>query len=136
MILSHKSVLLFSHPRHQSTFVILTASGIADCFAEILEFMAFIKLRISHRDLHRPYEIPLGTFGVCCLLLPPAAFVILLAAFSSWTTWVVSGVALLFGWGLYPGLQLAKRRQWCAFRPMTLHEGDAGEAERSALYGE
>ncbi|CAN0060351.1 unnamed protein product, partial [Hapterophycus canaliculatus] len=78
--------------------------------------MAFIKLRISHRDLHRPYEIPLGTLGVCLLLLPAACFVVLLAAFSSPTSWAVSGVGLLIGWGLYPGLQLAKRRQWCEFR--------------------
>lgn len=108
----------------------------ADCFAEILEFMAFIKLRISHRHLHRPYEIPLGTAGVCFLLLPPAGFVVLLAAFSSGVTWVVSGGVLLIGWAIYPGLQLAKRRQWCEFRAVTLYEGDAVGAERAALYGD
>lgn len=97
--------------------------------------MAFIKLRVSHADLHRPYEIPLGTLGVCLLLLPAAAFVVLLAAFSSPIAWVVSGGALLIGWGLYPGLQLAKRRQWCEFRAVTLNEGDLVGAERSALYG-
>lgn len=97
----------------------------ADCFAEILEFMAFIKLRISHGDLDRPYEIPLGTIGVCLMLLPAAGFVLLLATFSSTTTWVVSGAVLLVGWGLYPGLQLARRRQWCEFRASTLYEGGA-----------
>lgn len=109
----------------------------ADCFAEILEFMAFIKLRISHRDLHRPYEIPLGTVGVCVMLLPPAVFVVLLAAFSSGTTWAVSAGALLIGWAIYPCLQLAKRRQWCEFRATTLYEGEgACGAERTALYGD
>eukprot|EP00903_Cladosiphon_okamuranus_P008709 g8343.t1 len=106
------------------------------CFAEILEFMAFIKLRMSHRDLHRPYQIPLGTVGVCLLLLPPAVFVVLLASLSSWTTWIVSGGALLAGWAIYPCLQLAKRRQWCKFRVTTLYEGDAVGAERAALYGD
>lgn len=98
--------------------------------------MAFVKLRISHRDLHRPYEIPLGTVGVCFLLLPPAVFVILLATFSSGVTWIVSGGVLLIGWATYPCLQLAKRRQWCEFRTTTLHEGDAVVAERVALYGD
>lgn len=87
--------------------------------------MAFIKLRISHGDLNRPYEIPLGTVGVCLMLLPAAGFVLLLATFSSWTTWIVSGVVLFVGWGLYTGLQLARRRQWCEFRASTLYEGDA-----------
>lgn len=96
----------------------------ADCFAEILEFTAFIKLRVSHGDLNRPYEIPLGTVGVSLMLLPAAGFVLLLGAFSSGTTWVVSGIVLLVGWGLYPGLQLARRRQWCEFRASTLYEGD------------
>ncbi|CBJ26061.1 conserved unknown protein [Ectocarpus siliculosus] len=105
------------------------------CFAEILEFVAFIKLRVSHRDMHRPYEIPLGTVGVCLLLLPAASFVLLLAAFSSVITWVVSGVALLIGVGLYPGLLLAKREKWCEFRSATRYEGDVDGADNAPLYG-
>lgn len=98
----------------------------ADCFAELLEFAAFVKLRVSHRDLHRPYVIPLGTVGVSLLLLPAAIFVVVLASFSSGLTWVVSGVTILIGWGLYPALQFAKRRQWCEFRPMTPYESVVG----------
>lgn len=97
--------------------------------------MAFVKLRVSHRDMHRPYEIPLGTVGVCLLLLPAASFVLLLAAFSSGITWIVSGVALLIGLGLYPGLLLAKREQWCEFRSATRYEGDVDGPDRSPLYG-
>lgn len=106
-----------------------------DCFAEILEFVAFIKLRVSHRDMHRPYEIPLDTVGVCLLLLPATSFVLLLAAFSSVITWVVSGVALLIGVGLYPGLLLAKREKWCEFRSATRYEGDVDGADNAPLYG-
>jgi len=96
----------------------------ADCFAELLEFAAFIKLRISHRDMYRPYEIPLGTVGVCMLLLPASVFVIILMSLSSRLTWIVTGVAILIGWALYPGLRLANRRKWCVFRATTLYEGD------------
>lgn len=122
----------------QSTLVNVDVSYDApDCFAEVLEFMAFIKLRISHRDLHRPYEIPLDTVGVCFLLLPAAVFVVLLATLSSRTTWIVSGGALVVGWAIYPCLQLAKRRQWCEFRATTLYEGgDAVGAERATLYSD
>lgn len=108
----------------------------ADCFAELLEFAAFVKLRISHRDLYRPYEIPLGTVGVCILLLPAAVFVALLAVFSSALTWGVSLIAVLIGWGLYPCLEIAKRRRWCEFRPVTLYDGDATGTDHGMPYGD
>ncbi|CAM9624730.1 unnamed protein product [Laminaria digitata] len=100
------------------------------CFAELLEFAAFVKLRVHHGDLYRPYAIPLGTVGVCVLLLPAAVFIVLLASLSSRLTWAVSGVALFIGWGLYPCLQIAKRRNWFEFRPLTLYEDSFVESER------
>lgn len=109
-------------PNSSSTTI--TFGTDTDCFAELLEFAAFIKLRTSHRELHRPYAIPFGTSGVCILLLPGAFFVILLVIFSSRLTWAVSGVAVLVGLGLYPGLQYAKRRQWCDFCVTALNDGD------------
>ena len=68
--------------------------------------------------------------GVCILLLPASAFVILLATLSSGLTWAVSGVAILIGCALYPGLRLANRRQWCTFRAMTLYDGDIVATEQ------
>lgn len=77
---------------------------------------------MHHGDLYRPYAIPLGTVGVCVLLFPAAIFVVVLAAFSSMLTWAVAGLAVLIGWGMYPCLQVAKRRKWFEFHPLTLYE--------------
>lgn len=105
-----------------SCFFVLLLHCFADCVAELLEFAAFIKLRVSHPELYRPYAIPLGTVGCALLLLPASAFVILLALMSSSTTWLVSGAAIVVGLVLYPALQHASRHGWCAFRGMTCRE--------------
>ena len=52
----------------------------------LLEYLAFIKLRISRPDLHRPWRVPLGTVGCALMFLPSVAFtvtVILLASSST-----------------------------------------------------
>ena len=90
-----------------------------------------MKLRVHHGDLFRPYAIPLGTVGVCLMLLPAVAFILLLALVSSTLTWTVSMFALLIGGVLYPSLQIAKRRNWFDFRPLTLYEDTFFEAERT-----
>lgn len=41
------------------------------CFSQLIEFGAFIKLRISRPDLHRPFRIPINTVGCCIMLIPP-----------------------------------------------------------------
>lgn len=80
--------------------------------------------------MYRPYEIPLSTVGVSMLLLPASVFVIILISLSSRLTWVVTGVTILIGCALYPGLRLAKDREWCVFRATTLYEGDLASVGR------
>lgn len=99
----------------------------ADCIAELLEFAAFIKLRISHPDLYRPYAIPLDTRGCIILLLPASIFVVLLTAVSSTVTLAVASLAVVFGVVLYPVLRLANRRGWCEFRDVTCCDQETTE---------
>jgi amino acid transporter len=40
------------------------------CLAELLEFAAFIWLRIKSPNLHRPYKVPLPTWGLILMVLP------------------------------------------------------------------
>lgn len=102
---------------------------IADCVAELLEFAAFVKLRISHRELHRPYAIPVGTVGCVVLLIPASAFVVLLVVMSSAVTWAVSSCAILIGLGLYPALLLVKRQEWFEFRQTTCYDREVVETD-------
>ncbi len=47
-------------------------------FAQRLEFSAFMKLRYSYPDVHRPWRIPFGIVGCGIMLLPATIFLIIL----------------------------------------------------------
>ncbi|KAH1040359.1 hypothetical protein J1N35_042102 [Gossypium stocksii] len=81
----------------------------------LLEFAAFIKLRIKKPDLHRPYRVPLETFGVTMLCLPPALLLVLVMCLASATTFIVSGIVIIIGILMYPVLVHAKDRKWTRF---------------------
>ena len=81
----------------------------------LLEFAAFIKLRIKKPDLHRPYKVPLQTFGVTMLCLLPAVLLVLVMCLASLRTFIVSGGVIIVGFFLYPVLVHAKDRKWTQF---------------------
>lgn len=81
----------------------------------LLEFAAFIRLRIKKPDLHRPYRIPLGTLGATIFCLPPALLIVLVMCLASARTFIVSGIIIILGFLLYPGIEYAKERRWAAF---------------------
>ena len=96
------------------------------CIAEILEFAAFLWLRIKYPILHRPFRVPLSTTG-CVLMLTPAFFLLatmLLLPISQGDLKVIvfTGGAVLVGAVLYPLLQTARRLGWCAFEGVTPDE--------------
>ncbi|CAN0121812.1 unnamed protein product [Phaeothamnion confervicola] len=87
------------------------------CWAQLLELSAFIKLRMSRPDIHRPFAIPLGTVGVTLMLLPAFAFLIVLIVLSSLLTWIICLTLMAAGVGLWWLLETAKRKEWCEFVP-------------------
>ncbi|KAK3035741.1 hypothetical protein RJ639_033443 [Escallonia herrerae] len=84
-------------------------------FGMLLEFAAFIRLRIKKPDLHRPYKVPLQTFGVTLLCLPPTLLLVLVMCLASVKTFLVSGAVILLGFLLYPTVIHAKNRKWAHF---------------------
>ncbi|PRQ22703.1 putative amino acid/polyamine transporter I [Rosa chinensis] len=78
----------------------------------LLEFAAFIKLRIKKPDLHRPYRVPFQTSGAIMICLPPALLLILVMCLASLRTILVSGVVIIVGLLLYPLLVHAKDHGW------------------------
>ncbi|KAL4348340.1 hypothetical protein GQ457_17G003360 [Hibiscus cannabinus] len=81
----------------------------------LLELAAFIRLRIKKPDLHRPYRVPLQTFGATMLCLPPALLLVLVMCLASAKTFIVSGIVIIIGILLYPVLVHAKNRKWAHF---------------------
>ena len=82
---------------------------------QIIEFLAFIQLRRSHADMHRPYKIPVGTFGACLLMAMPLVFILIIFYFSDIITIVLAIVCALGGVGVYYLLDIARDKKWCQF---------------------
>ncbi|RZC66378.1 hypothetical protein C5167_010063 [Papaver somniferum] len=81
----------------------------------LLEFAAFVALRIKKPDLHRPYKVPLQTFGVTILCIPPAFLLVLVMCLASLKTVLVSGSVIILGVILYITVVQAKERNWIKF---------------------
>lgn len=81
----------------------------------LLELAAFIQLRIKKPDLHRPYKVPLATFGATALCILPALLLVLVMCLASAKTFIVSGGVIIFGFFLYPAMEHAKDQRWVRF---------------------
>ncbi|CAN1141407.1 Probable polyamine transporter At3g19553 [Linum perenne] len=81
----------------------------------LLEFAAFIKLRIKKPDLHRPYRVPVETFGAILLCIPPAVLLVLVMCLASLRTFLISGAVIAVGCIMYPALLHAKSKKWIDF---------------------
>jgi len=107
--------------------------------AMLLEFAAFIKLRITNPDLHRPYRIPLKTFGVTLLCLPPSLLLILVMCLASFKTFVFSVIVVVLGFFFYMMLLPRKNEKGTHYdseqpsialvesRPLNLHQNEESE---------
>jgi amino acid transporter len=54
----------------------------------LMEYCAFIKLRISEPDLERPFRIPLSTTGCIIMLIPTFVFVFIVLALATYQTYM------------------------------------------------
>ncbi|XP_028755986.1 probable polyamine transporter At1g31830 isoform X2 [Neltuma alba] len=81
----------------------------------ILEFIAFIWLRIKHPNASRPYKIPGGTAGAILLCVPPTITIGFVLALSSLKVLVVSLIAVFIGLILQPCLKFAEKKGWLKF---------------------
>ncbi|KAK6159232.1 hypothetical protein DH2020_006546 [Rehmannia glutinosa] len=102
----------------------------------LFEFAAFLKLRIKKPQLHRPYKVPLETFGATILCLPPVFLLILVMCLASAQTYLVSGVVILLGFALYPALIHAKDRRWIEFKTDIVLSPDDDDVERHPIVSE
>ncbi|XP_024371692.1 probable polyamine transporter At3g19553 isoform X1 [Physcomitrium patens] len=85
------------------------------CFGMLLEFAAFIWLRVQQPNLLRPFCIPLNTAGVSLLLLPPSIFLLSILVLASLKTIILGVFISMLGFVVYPGLEVAKQKRWFKF---------------------
>jgi len=94
---------------------IIAAENYLYCFGMILEFIAFIKLRMTHPSTSRPYRIPLGTVGAVVMIIPPTILIVIVMALASFKVMAVSILAVLAGFMLQPGLVYVEKKRWLRF---------------------
>lgn len=92
------------------------------CFGQIIEFFAFLQLRISKPDMPRSYKVNLGFYGMCVVLAFPIIFIIIILCISSSTSLIVCFSLSILGVVVYYLLEYAKKNNWCEFYDRTLDE--------------
>ncbi|EFJ04485.1 hypothetical protein SELMODRAFT_138613 [Selaginella moellendorffii] len=112
ILFSATGVILLSWLNFQEIIEIL---NFLYCCGMLLEFAAFVWLRIKQPNLVRPYKVPLGTIGVTVMCLVPSVLLVVVMCIASAKTVVLSVVFSLVGFAVYPAIQLAKKKSWLSF---------------------
>nr|XP_011463405.1 PREDICTED: polyamine transporter RMV1-like isoform X1 [Fragaria vesca subsp. vesca]XP_011463406.1 PREDICTED: polyamine transporter RMV1-like isoform X1 [Fragaria vesca subsp. vesca] len=112
ILFSASGVLLLSW---LSFLEIVAAENFLYCVGMILEFIAFIRLRMKYPAASRPYKIPIGTVGAVLLCTPPTLLIGVVLALSKRKVVVVSLIALVIGLVMQPCLKYVERKRWMKF---------------------
>ncbi|XP_068647040.1 probable polyamine transporter At1g31830 [Aristolochia californica] len=112
ILFSSTGVILLSWMSFQE---IVAAENFLYCFGMILEFVAFIKLRIKYPKALRPYKIPLGTVGSILMCIPPTLLICVVLALASLKVMLIILIAVVIGLLLQPCLQYVDKRRWMRF---------------------
>ncbi|KAL6633710.1 hypothetical protein ACP70R_026381 [Stipagrostis hirtigluma subsp. patula] len=112
ILFSASGVLLLSSMSFQE---IVAAENFLYCFGMLLEFLAFVLLRVRRPDAPRPYRVPLGTAGCVAMLVPPTALIVVVLALSTLKVTLVSLGAVAVGLVLQPALRFVEKKGWLRF---------------------
>ncbi|KAG5540446.1 hypothetical protein RHGRI_020602 [Rhododendron griersonianum] len=94
---------------------IVAAENFLYCFGMVLEFIAFIRLRIKYPAASRPFKILVGTVGSILLCIPPTISIGAVLAFSLLKVAVISLVAVVIGLVMQPCLKHVEKKKWLKF---------------------
>ncbi|KAK9093926.1 hypothetical protein Scep_025395 [Stephania cephalantha] len=94
---------------------IVAAENFLYCFGMILEFIAFVKLRMKYPAASRPYKIPVGTMGAILMCIPPTLLILLVLALASLKVMGISLIAVLVGLVMEPCMNYSKKKKWLRF---------------------
>ncbi|VFQ92213.1 unnamed protein product [Cuscuta campestris] len=112
ILFSASGVLLLSWLSFQE---IVAAENFLYCCGMIMEFVAFVKLRMKYPAASRPYKIPLGTKGSILMCIPPTLCILVVLGLASYKVLAISLLALLMGMVLQPCLVYSERKRWIRF---------------------
>ena len=96
----------------------------------LLEYCAFIKLRISQPDLHRPWRIPLSTVGCIIALIPTFVFTMIVLGLADYRTYLFSIAANVVGLAAYTAKDpnsICRRKNYAPVEPVDNSEHRRGD---------
>lgn len=94
---------------------IVAAENFLYCFGMIMEFIAFVKLRIEHPATSRPYKIPLGTTGSILMCILPTLLILVVLALATSKVIIFSLLAVFVGLLIPPCLHHCEKQRWLHF---------------------
>ncbi|XP_004295555.1 PREDICTED: probable polyamine transporter At1g31830-like [Fragaria vesca subsp. vesca] len=112
IMFSASGVILLSWLSFQE---IIAAENFLYCIGMILEFIAFIRLRMKYPAASRPFKIPVGTVGAVLLCIPPTVLIGVVLVLSQPRVVIVSLIAIVIGLFMQPFLKDVERKRWMKF---------------------
>ncbi|KAI9127659.1 hypothetical protein K1719_000652 [Acacia pycnantha] len=112
ILFSASGVLLLSWLSFQE---IVAAENFLYCFGMIMEFIAFVRLRMKYPHLPRPFKVPVGKIGATLMCIPPTLLVFVTLFFASFKVLVISLSAVVVGLIFQPCLKFMEKERWLRF---------------------
>ncbi|KAF8378982.1 hypothetical protein HHK36_028408 [Tetracentron sinense] len=112
ILFSASGVILLSW---MSFLEVVAAENFLYCFGMILEFTAFVRLRMKHPTASRPYKIPVGTVGAILLCIPPTILICMVIFLATLKVMVVSLFAVIVGLFVPACLKYIDKKRWLRF---------------------
>jgi len=81
----------------------------------IMEYAAFIKLRLRKHDRPQPFRVPLNTLGCILMLVPGVLTMLVMFLSSNYLTLIYSIVFLILGLVIFSLQNVAKDKNWCLY---------------------
>ncbi|EXC35155.1 Y+L amino acid transporter 2 [Morus notabilis] len=116
---------------------IVAAENFLHCFGMILEFIAFVRLRVKRPTAARPYKIPVGTVGAIVMCIPSTIFICIVLVLSSVKVLVISMGVIAIGFMINPLLKHVEKKGLMKFSTSTdLPDIDGAHEENNSLIEE
>ncbi|CAN0879701.1 Probable polyamine transporter At1g31830 [Linum grandiflorum] len=112
ILFSASGVVLLSWMSFQE---IVAAENFLYCFGMIMEFIAFVKLRVDYPEATRPYKVPVGTVGAVVMCIVPSLLLAVVLVIAPGKVMAVSFAAIAVGLVMQPCLLYAEKKGWLRF---------------------
>ncbi|CAH2034790.1 unnamed protein product [Thlaspi arvense] len=112
IVFSASGVLLLSGLSFQE---IVAAENLLYCGGMILEFIAFVVMRMKYPAASRPYKIPVGNIGSVLVCVPPIVLICFVVVLSTLKVAAVSFVMVIIGFLMRPFLNYMDRKRLLKF---------------------